>query len=65
MSGLTPQELQIAQLTAEGLTKWDIGARLYLSPCTLGFNPHKIFPKLGVTGRAQLRDALGHMPRPD
>lgn len=31
----------------------------------LGFNLHKIFPKLGVTGRAQLRDALGHMPRPD
>lgn len=58
-AGLTPQELQIAQLAAEGLTNREIGARLYLSPRTIGFHLHKIFPKLGVTGRAQLRDALG------
>ncbi|WP_327270300.1 AAA family ATPase [Streptomyces sp. NBC_01218] len=58
-AGLTPQELQIAQLAAEGLTNRDIGARLYLSPRTIGFHLHKIFPKLGVTGRAQLRDVLG------
>jgi DNA-binding NarL/FixJ family response regulator len=57
--GLTPQELQIAQLAAEGLTNRDIGARLYLSPRTIGFHLHKIFPKLGITGRAQLRDVLG------
>ncbi|MEV0635886.1 AAA family ATPase [Streptomyces sp. NPDC050619] len=60
---LTPQELQIAQLAAEGLTNRDIGARLYLSPRTIGFHLHKIFPKLGITGRAQLRAALGDMPR--
>ncbi|MFD6171593.1 helix-turn-helix domain-containing protein [Streptomyces coeruleorubidus] len=65
VSGLTPQELQIAQLAAEGLTNRDIGARLHLSPRTIGFHLHKIFPKLGVTGRAQLRDALGDVPRPD
>ncbi|MER5210585.1 AAA family ATPase [Streptomyces sp. NPDC002838] len=59
---LTPQELQIAQLAAEGLTNRDIGARLYLSPRTIGFHLHKIFPKLGITGRAQLRDALGSGP---
>ncbi|MET9435729.1 AAA family ATPase [Streptomyces sp. NPDC006551] len=64
-SVLTPQELQIAQLAAEGLTNRDIGARLYLSPRTIGFHLHKIFPKLGITGRAQLRDILGHLPRPD
>lgn len=58
-AGLTPQELQIAQLAAEGLTNRDIGARLYLSPRTIGFHLHKIFPKLGITGRAQLRDVLG------
>ncbi|MFD6534541.1 LuxR C-terminal-related transcriptional regulator, partial [Streptomyces sp. NPDC060184] len=55
---LTPQELQIAQLAAEGLTNRDIGARLYLSPRTIGFHLHKIFPKLGITARGQLRDAL-------
>lgn len=65
VADLTPQELQIAQLAAEGLTNRDIGARLYLSPRTIGFHLHKIFPKLGITGRAQLRDALGHMPRSD
>ncbi|MEV4429428.1 AAA family ATPase [Streptomyces sp. NPDC049602] len=59
VAGLTPQELQIAQLAAEGLTNRDIGARLYLSPRTIGFHLHKIFPKLGITGRAQLRDILG------
>ncbi|MFE0702202.1 ATP-binding protein [Streptomyces sp. NPDC058872] len=59
VAGLTPQELKIAQLAAEGLTNRDIGARLYLSPRTIGFHLHKIFPKLGITGRAQLRDALG------
>ncbi|MCX5345028.1 ATP-binding protein [Streptomyces atratus] len=65
VADLTPQELQIAQLAAEGLTNRDIGARLYLSPRTIGFHLHKIFPKLGITGRVQLRDALGHVPRPD
>ncbi|MDQ1065100.1 helix-turn-helix transcriptional regulator [Streptomyces canus] len=65
VADLTPHELQIAQLAAEGLTNRDIGARLYLSPRTIGFHLHKIFPKLGITSRAQLRDALGHMPRSD
>ncbi|MFD9789845.1 ATP-binding protein [Streptomyces sp. NPDC059070] len=59
VAGLTPQELQIAQLAAEGLTNRDIGARLYLSPRTIGFHLHKVFPKLGITRRAQLRDVLG------
>ncbi|WP_229876416.1 hypothetical protein [Streptomyces coeruleorubidus] len=36
-----------------------------MSPRTIGFHLHKIFPKLGVTGRAQLRDALGDLARPD
>lgn len=58
VADLTPQELRIARLAAEGLTNRDIGARLFLSPRTVGFHLHKIFPKLGITGRAQLRDAL-------
>ncbi|MGW9136944.1 helix-turn-helix transcriptional regulator [Streptomyces sp. NPDC055681] len=65
MADLTPQELQIAHLAAEGLTNRDIGARLYLSPRTIGFHLHKIFPKLGITGRTQLRDVLGHLQRSD
>ncbi|GGZ51239.1 transcriptional regulator [Streptomyces inusitatus] len=60
---LTPQELRIARLAAEGLTNRDIAVRLYLSPRTVGFHLGKVFPKLGVTGRAQLRDVLDRLPR--
>ncbi|WP_329572039.1 LuxR family transcriptional regulator [Kitasatospora sp. NBC_01266] len=56
---LTPQQLEIARAAAAGLTNREIGAKLLLSPRTVGFHLHKIFPKLGITTRAQLRDALG------
>jgi DNA-binding NarL/FixJ family response regulator len=53
-----PQELQIAQLAAEGLSNREIGQRLYLSHRTIGTHLYNLFPKLGITSRAQLRDAL-------
>ncbi|WP_028063673.1 ATP-binding protein [Solirubrobacter soli] len=56
---LTPQELQIAQMAAAGLTNREIGERLYLSHRTIGSHLYRIFPKLGVTSRAELRDAVG------
>ncbi|MFJ5899363.1 ATP-binding protein [Streptomyces sp. NPDC093064] len=59
---LTAQERQIAELAAQGLTNRDIAARLYLSPRTVGYHLHKIFPKLGIRARAQLRDALSQDP---
>ncbi|WP_229867332.1 response regulator transcription factor [Streptomyces gelaticus] len=55
---LTPQELQIAQLAAEGLSNKEIGRQLYLSPRTIGAHLYRIFPKLGITSRGQLRDKL-------
>jgi DNA-binding NarL/FixJ family response regulator len=55
---LTPQELQVAQLAAEGLSNKEIGERLYLSARTVGTHLYRLFPKLGVTSRAELRDAL-------
>ncbi|GAA1616204.1 ATP-binding protein [Actinoplanes couchii] len=55
---LTPQELQIAQMAAEGLTNREIGQRLYLSHRTVSTHLHRIFPKLGVTSRADLRDTV-------
>lgn len=51
---LTPQQLAIAQLAAQGLTNREIGEKLYISHRTVGFHLHKIFPKLGVTSRNQL-----------
>jgi len=55
---LTPQELQIARLAATGLSNREIGQRLFLSPRTIGSHLYRVFPKLGVTSRVQLRDAL-------
>jgi DNA-binding CsgD family transcriptional regulator len=57
---LTAQELQIAQLAAEGLSNRQIAERLFLSPRTIGGHLYRIFPKLEITARAQLRDALGN-----
>jgi DNA-binding CsgD family transcriptional regulator len=56
---LTVQEREIASLAATGLTNKQIGARLYLSPRTVSAHLYHIFPKLGITSRAALRDALG------
>jgi DNA-binding CsgD family transcriptional regulator len=56
---LTPQELQIARLAAEGLSNREIGSRLYLSHRTVGSHLYRAFPKLGITSRAQLHTALG------
>ncbi|MEV4511166.1 AAA family ATPase [Dactylosporangium sp. NPDC049525] len=60
---LTAQELQIAELAASGLTNKQIAERLYLSHRTVGAHLYRIFPKLGVTSRAGLRDAMSS-PRP-
>ena len=58
---LTPQELQIARLAAEGLPNREIGLRLYLSPRTIGSHLYRIFPKLDVTSRQQLASRLRDM----
>ena len=55
---LTPQEWQIARLAAAGLTNKEIAERLYLSPRTVGGHLYRVFPKLGITSRAALRDSL-------
>ncbi|MEV6648917.1 AAA family ATPase [Amycolatopsis sp. NPDC051371] len=55
---LTPHELSIARLAADGLTNREIGQRLYLSHRTVGTHLHRIFPKLGVSSRADLAGML-------
>jgi DNA-binding CsgD family transcriptional regulator len=61
-ASLTPQQREIATLAAAGLTNKQIGERLYLSPRTVATHLHQLFPKLGVTTRAALRDALAGLP---
>jgi DNA-binding CsgD family transcriptional regulator len=55
---LSPQELEVAQLAASGLTNKQIGQRLFLSPRTVSTRLYHLFPKLGISTRAALRDAL-------
>ncbi|GAA3148685.1 helix-turn-helix transcriptional regulator [Nonomuraea roseoviolacea] len=53
---LTPQELQIVRLAAQGLSNRDIAAQLFLSHRTVGFHLYKAYPKLGVASRGELKD---------
>ena len=55
---LSAQELQIAQMAANGLSNRDIGQRLYLSHRTVGSHLYRVYPKLGITSRAQLHGVL-------
>jgi DNA-binding CsgD family transcriptional regulator len=56
---LSPQELQIAQMAAEGLSNREIGQKLYLSHRTISSHLYRVFPKLGITSRTELRHVLG------
>ena len=51
---LTPQELRVAKLAAEGGSNRDIAAHLYLSPKTIEYHLHKVFLKLDVHSRVEL-----------
>ena len=57
---LTSQESAVAELAATGLSNKEIAERLFLSPRTVSTHLSHVYPKLGITSRGALRDALEH-----
>jgi ATP/maltotriose-dependent transcriptional regulator MalT len=55
---LTAQEEQIASLAREGLSNPEIGERLFISHRTVEWHLRKVFTKLGISSRRELRTAL-------
>jgi DNA-binding NarL/FixJ family response regulator len=45
-------------MAAEGLSNREIGQKLYLSHRTISSHLYRVFPKLGITSRTELRHVL-------
>ena len=54
------QQREIVILAGRGLTNTEIADRLFLSPRTVASHLYRSYPKLGIAGRHQIHDLIGH-----
>jgi DNA-binding CsgD family transcriptional regulator len=57
-AALTPRELEVALLIADGLTNAELARRLYISPRTAAVHVSSILHKLGVSSRTEVVDLV-------
>ncbi len=58
---MTPREIEVLRLVAEGLSNAQVAEQLYLSPRTVNTHLTAIYGKLGLASRAAaIRHAVGH-----
>ncbi|MFI0508096.1 DNA-binding CsgD family transcriptional regulator/tetratricopeptide (TPR) repeat protein [Streptomyces canus] len=62
---LTPQELHVATRAASGLTNAEIATQLFVTSSTIEFHLSRVFRKLGITSRKQIRQKLAETDADD
>lgn len=55
---LTPQEIRISELVAQGATNQDVASQMFISPATVEYHLAKVYRKLGIRSRAHLATML-------
>jgi DNA-binding CsgD family transcriptional regulator len=62
---LTHAELRVANLVAAGLTSKEVADHMFLSPRTVDNHLYRVFRKLGICSRRELRQVINFRRSPD